>query len=81
MVFHMLLYNGIPYVAVGLELRKRLRLKAYKLSIVQHLCAMLRVPHCLDNGLTNGFEFVSLMGGPRSTPQKHYFSASGTYFC
>jgi hypothetical protein len=31
-----------------------------------------RIPHCLDNRLTDG---------GRSTPQKHYFSASGTHFC
>jgi hypothetical protein len=36
-------------------------------------CEMLRIPHCLDNRLTDG-------GRPRSTPHEHYFSASGTHF-
>jgi hypothetical protein len=44
-------------------------------------CGMLRVPHFLDNRLTDGGEVVSLAGQPRSTPQKHYFSASVTHFC
>jgi hypothetical protein len=38
----------------------------------QEGCEMLRIPHCLDNWLTHGL---------RSTPQKHYSSASGTHFC
>jgi hypothetical protein len=42
---------------------------------------MLRIPHCLDNRLTDGGKFVSSTHRPRSTPQKHYFSVSGTYFC
>jgi hypothetical protein len=44
-------------------------------------CEMLRSPHCLDNWLKDGEEFVSPMYQPPSTPQKHYFSASGTHFC
>jgi hypothetical protein len=36
---------------------------------------------CQDNRLTHGGEVVSLTRRPRSTPQKHYFSASGTNFC
>jgi hypothetical protein len=31
------LYNGIPNIAVWRVLRKRLHLKVYKLSIVEHL--------------------------------------------
>jgi hypothetical protein len=38
-------------------------------------CEMLRIPHCLDNRLTDGSKVVSPMHRPRSTPQKHY------YFC
>jgi hypothetical protein len=32
---------------------------------------MLRIPHCLDNRLTDGGEFVSLTSRPRSTHQKN----------
>jgi hypothetical protein len=39
---------------------------------------MLRIPHCLDNRNTDGGKVVCLM---HSTPQKHYFSVSGTHFC
>jgi hypothetical protein len=42
---------------------------------------MLRIPHCLDNRLTDGGKAVSPKHRPRSTPQKHYCSASGTHFC
>jgi hypothetical protein len=42
---------------------------------------MLRNPHCLDNRLTDGSKVVCHTHRPRSTPQKHYFSASGTHFC
>jgi hypothetical protein len=44
---------------------------------------MLKIPHFLDNLLTNGGEVVSPTHRPRSTPQKHYtrISASGTHFC
>jgi hypothetical protein len=41
---------------------------------------MLRIPHCLDSRLTDGGN-VSPTLPPRSTPQKHYLSASGTHFC
>jgi hypothetical protein len=41
---------------------------------------MLRIPHCLDNRLTDGGKIVSLKRRQRSTPQKHYFSASATHF-
>jgi hypothetical protein len=36
-VFKKILYNGIPNIAVWRMLRKRLRLKSYELSIVQHV--------------------------------------------
>jgi hypothetical protein len=36
---------------------------------------MLRIAHCLDNRLTDGGKVVSLTHQPRSTLQKHYFSA------
>jgi hypothetical protein len=42
---------------------------------------MLRIPYCLDTLLTDGGKAVSLTHRQRSTPQKHYFSASGTHFC
>jgi hypothetical protein len=42
---------------------------------------MLRIPHCLDNRLTDGGEVVSPTHRPRFIPQKHYFSASVTHFC
>jgi hypothetical protein len=42
---------------------------------------MLRIPHCLDNRLTDGGDVVNLTYRPHSTPRKHYFSASGTHFC
>jgi hypothetical protein len=42
---------------------------------------MLKNSHCLDNRLTDGGKVVGLTHRPRSTPQKHYFSASGTHFC
>jgi hypothetical protein len=47
-----------------------------------HACEMLRIPHCLDNRLTDGGKVVSPMYQPHFTPQKHYyFSVSGTHFC
>jgi hypothetical protein len=58
MVFQKELYNSIPNVTVWRVLRKRLHLKAYKLSIVQHLerfiaCTPLSVisGHKSQNGL------------------------------
>jgi hypothetical protein len=42
-------------------------------------CKMLRISHCLDSRLTDDGKFVSLTHRPRSTPQKHYFPASGTH--
>jgi hypothetical protein len=45
-------------------------------------CEMLRIPHCLDNRLTDGGKVASPTHRPRSTPQKHYyFYVSGTHFC
>jgi hypothetical protein len=44
-------------------------------------CEMLRIPHCLDNWLTDGGKVVSPTRRPHFTHQKHYFSASGTQFC
>jgi hypothetical protein len=41
-------------------------------------CEMLRIPNCLNNQLTDGGKVVSPWHRPRSTPQEHYFSASGT---
>jgi hypothetical protein len=35
----------------------------------------------LDNRLTDGGKVVSPMHRPHFTPQKLYFSASGTHFC
>jgi hypothetical protein len=42
---------------------------------------MLRIPHCLDNRLTDRGKVVSSSHRPRSILQKHYFSVSGTHFC
>jgi hypothetical protein len=33
---------------------------------------MFRIPHCLDNRLTDDGEIVSLTLRPRSTSQKHF---------
>jgi hypothetical protein len=38
-------------------------------------CEMLRIPYCADSRFADGGNVVSF------TPQKHYFSASGTHFC
>jgi hypothetical protein len=42
---------------------------------------MLRIPLCIDNRLIDGGKDVSLTHWSRSTPQKHYLSASGFHFC
>jgi hypothetical protein len=42
---------------------------------------MLRIPHCLDNRLTDGGKAVSPTHRMHFTRQKHYFSVSGTDFC
>jgi hypothetical protein len=39
---------------------------------------MLRIPYCIDNRPTNGGKVVSPTHRPHFTPQKYYFSASGT---
>jgi hypothetical protein len=44
-------------------------------------CEMLRIPHCLHSRLTDGGKVVSPTRRLRSTPQKHYSSASGAHFC
>jgi hypothetical protein len=44
-------------------------------------CEMFWIPHCLDNRLTDGGKVVSPTHRTRSTPEKHYFSVSGTHFC
>jgi hypothetical protein len=45
-------------------------------------CEMLRIPHYLDNRLTDGGKVVSPTHPPHFTPQKHYyFYVSGTHFC
>jgi hypothetical protein len=44
-------------------------------------CEMLRIPQYLDNRLPDGGKIFSFKHRPRSKPQKHYFSASGTYLC
>jgi hypothetical protein len=43
-------------------------------------CEMLRILHCLDNRLTDGCKVVSPTHRPRSTPNMHDFSATGTHF-
>jgi hypothetical protein len=42
---------------------------------------MLRIPHCLDNRLTDGVKVVISIHPPHFIPQKHYFYVSGTHFC
>jgi hypothetical protein len=42
---------------------------------------MLRIPHCLDNQLTDGGKVVDSTHWQRSTSQKHDFSAFDTHFC
>jgi hypothetical protein len=42
---------------------------------------MLRVPHCLDNTLTDGGKVVSLKLRPHFTPQKYFFSSSPILIC
>jgi hypothetical protein len=36
-------------------------------------CEVLRIPHCLDNQLTDGGKVVSPTHPPHFTPQKHYY--------
>jgi hypothetical protein len=40
---------------------------------------MLMIPHCIENLFTDGGKVVSPTHRPLSTPQKCYFSASGTH--
>jgi hypothetical protein len=44
-------------------------------------CEMLRMPQCLDSGLTDSVKVVGPTHRQRSTLQKHYYSASGLHFC
>jgi hypothetical protein len=45
-------------------------------------CDMLRIPHCLDNRLTDGDKVVGPTHPPHFTPQKHfYFYVCGSHFC
>jgi hypothetical protein len=44
-------------------------------------CETSTIPHFLDNRITDGGKVVGLTRRLSSTPQKHYFSASGTHFC
>jgi hypothetical protein len=39
------------------------------------------ISHCLENLFRDGDKIVSLTHRSRSTPQKHYISSSGAYFC
>jgi hypothetical protein len=59
--------------------------KSKAIPITGHGCLyiseMLRIPHCLDSRLTDGGKVVSPTHRPRSTPQRRYFSSSGTHFC
>jgi hypothetical protein len=40
---------------------------------VLYIFEMSRIPHCLDNRLLDGGEFVSLTRLPRFTPQKYFW--------
>jgi hypothetical protein len=42
---------------------------------------MLRVPHFLDNRLTDSGKIISLMCQPAVYSQTYYFYGSGTHFC
>jgi hypothetical protein len=43
---------------------------------------MLKIPHCLDNGITDGGKVVRPTHPLHSTSQKHYcLYVSGTHFC
>jgi hypothetical protein len=44
-------------------------------------CETSRLPYSPDNRLRDGGKVVGPTHRPRSTPQKHYLSASGTRFC
>jgi hypothetical protein len=40
---------------------------------------MLRIPHCLDNRLTDGGKVVSPTHSPHFTPLKHYYFYVSVY--
>jgi hypothetical protein len=42
---------------------------------------MLQISYSLDNRLTDGGKVVSPTHLPRSAPEKHYFSDTGSHFC
>jgi hypothetical protein len=44
-------------------------------------CRIVRLPRVLDNEHTYVGNFVHPTQLPSSTPEKHYFSASGTHIC
>jgi hypothetical protein len=46
-------------------------------------CKMFRIPHCLDNRLTDGGKFVSPTHRTMMlySPETLFFYASGTHFC
>jgi hypothetical protein len=44
-------------------------------------CEMLRIPHCLDNRLTDRGKVFNPTHQLRFTPQKHYLSASDIHVC
>jgi hypothetical protein len=47
----------------------------------QLLLIICWIPYCLDSGLTDYGDIVSLTQRPRFNLQTNYFSASGTHFC
>jgi hypothetical protein len=77
-------FEGCSYSMYNHDLKRKLRNvgpSPYQAAEAYKGCETSRLPHCLDNGLTDGGKFVSPTYRPRSAPYKHYFSASGTYFC
>jgi hypothetical protein len=44
-------------------------------------CEVLRIPHCLDNWLSDGGEVVSLTHRPRFSPSGNYFSVPNIHVC
>jgi hypothetical protein len=68
--------NGLTYRILKIKVKKRNAIPVTGRGGLLD-SEMLRIPHCLDNLLTD----VIPTHRPRSTPQKHYFHASGTHFC
>jgi hypothetical protein len=80
-----LLYNSTcirPYVVLK-NFKKQVKSKAIPVTGRGGVwgCDTLRIPHCLDNRLTDGGNIVIPTHRPRSAVQKHYLSADGTHFC